>query len=182
MFNKSIAPFGLFLLLFSGSIMAQCSDLLNFSTQKLRSNETLNLCEEFSGRTLLIVNTASHCGFTPQFKGLEALYQKYRAGGLEIIGFPSNDFFQEASSEDKTADVCYVNYGVTFTMLSPSSVRGEKANPVFKQLAQLTGKSPGWNFNKYLVSPDGSIVKHYGSRVKPNNNALEQDLLGMLNR
>jgi glutathione peroxidase len=161
--------------------MAQCSDLLNYSTEKLRSNETLNLCEDFSGKTLLIVNTASHCGFTPQFKGLEDLYQKYKANGLEIIGFPSNDFFQEASSENKTADVCYINYGVTFTMLSPSSVRGKKANPLFKQLAQLTGKSPSWNFNKYLVSADESTVKHYGSRMKPIDSDLERDLLRMLN-
>jgi glutathione peroxidase len=181
MFNKSMALFAIFLLLFSGSIRAQCSDLLNFSSEKLRSNETINLCEEFESKTLLIVNTASHCGFTPQFKGLEALYQKYRKDGLEIIGFPSNDFFQEASNENKTADVCYANYGVTFTMLSPSSVKGENANALFKQLAQLTGKSPNWNFNKYLVSPDASAVNHYDSRTKPDDRTLEQDILRMLN-
>lgn len=173
--------FSISLLLISTNSFANCPALLDFESTKLHSSTTVNFCNNFKSKVLLVVNTASHCGFTPQFKGLEDLYQKYKANGLEIIGFPSNDFFQEASSENKTADVCYINYGVTFTMLSPSSVRGKKANPLFKQLAQLTGKSPSWNFNKYLVSADESTVKHYGSRMKPNDSDLERDLLRMLN-
>ena len=104
---------------------------------------------------LLVVNTASHCGFTGQFKGLEALYKKYR-------------------------EVCYINYGVTFTMLAPSAVRGSDANPLFRQLAQKTGNAPSWNFNKYLIAPDGQSVKHYGSRVKPTGSSLEQDIVQLL--
>ena len=106
---------------------AACPAFLNQDFKKLHSAQNINLCAAFAGRPLLIVNTASHCGFTPQFKGLEALHQKYQARGLVVIGFPSDDFKQEAKDEAETADICYLNYGVTFTMLSPSAVTGRDA-------------------------------------------------------
>jgi glutathione peroxidase len=122
---------------------------------------------------MLIVNTASHCGYTPQFKGLEALHRKYQARGLVVVGFPSDDFNQEAKSEAKTADVCYVNYGVTFTMLAPSLVTGAKGNPVFSELNRRAGE-PSWNFNKYLVGADGKSVQRFDSDAPQLTRAIEQ--------
>jgi glutathione peroxidase len=151
---------------------ADCPAFLNHDFKKLHSSQSINLCEQYAGRPLLIVNTASHCGFTPQFKGLEALHKKYQARGLVVVGFPSDDFKQEAKDEAEAADVCYVNYGVTFTMLSPSPVTGSAANPVFQELNRRA-TAPAWNFNKYLVSSDGKLVRHFGSRVAPESPELQ---------
>lgn len=158
---------------------ADCPAFLNHDFKKLRSSQSINLCTEYAGRPLLIVNTASHCGFTPQFKGLEALHQKYQARGLVVIGFPSDDFKQEAKDEAETADVCYVNYGVTFTMLSPSAVSGRAANPVFQELGRRSS-APSWNFNKYLVSSDGRVVRRFDSRVAPESADLQQAIEQLL--
>lgn len=152
-----------------------CHELLNYSATKLRSAEKVEFCQQFSGKALLVVNTASQCGFTPQFKDLEKLHQEY-GDKLAIIGFPSNDFKQEHSDSEKVADVCYINYGVTFTMLEPSSVRGESANKVFKMLSQKTGEQPSWNFNKYLVSADGKTAKHFASNVGPMSKEMRSEI------
>lgn len=147
-----------------------CSGWTNFELRKLRSTEMINFCE-FEGKPLLIVNTASNCGFTPQFKGLEAVHQKYKDEGLVVLGFPSDDFFQEEDDEKDTAKVCYVNYGVTFTMLSPIAVRGSDVHPLFKYLGDQAG-SPKWNFNKYLVSADRKNITKFGSTTKPSDQAF----------
>jgi len=158
---------------------ASCPAWLDHDFQKLRSTETVNLCKLSDGKPLLIVNTASHCGFTPQFKGLEALHEKYRAAGLVVVGFPSNDFFQEAKDQAETAEVCYINYGVKFTMLAPTAVRGSDVNPVFRELAKQT-EAPSWNFNKYLVAPDGKVLAHYSSTVTPESKTLNQAITSLL--
>lgn len=158
---------------------AACPAFLDHDFKKLRSPDSVNLCKENSGKPLLIVNTASHCGFTPQFKSLEALNQKYKARGLVVVGFPSDDFKQEAKEEAETAEVCYINYGVTFTMLAPTSVKGADANPVFAELGRRSA-APSWNFNKYLVSADGKRVEHFDSEVKPDSVELNTAIERML--
>lgn len=143
-----------------------CPAWLNTDMRLLRSQQSKNLCA-YAGKTLLIVNTASKCGFTPQFKELEALYQQYKARGLVVIGFPSDDFYQEAKDEEQTAKVCYANYGVTFDMYAPIAVRGSDASPLYKELARQGGGAPKWNFFKYLVNPRGEVVRRFSSQQSP---------------
>lgn len=160
-------------MLFSSFSKADCNNLLDYETRMLRSPETINLCEAYQGKVIVMVNTASQCGYTPQFKELETLYQRYKDQGLVVIGFPSNDFNQEHADEEKTASVCYINYGVTFQMLSTSSVKGDNANPVFTALAKQTGTAPRWNFTKYLVDRNGQAIKAYSSSEQPIGGELE---------
>jgi glutathione peroxidase len=166
------------LLLFSASAGAGvCPAFLNHDFKKLHSSESINICEAYAGKPLLLVNTASHCGYTPQFKGLEAIHEKFRNRGLVVIGFPSDDFNQEAHDQAETAQVCYVNYGVTFTMLAPLPVTGDAANVVFKELARQSS-APTWNFNKYLVTGDGRVARYFDSSTPPDavefQSAIEQ--------
>jgi glutathione peroxidase len=150
---------------------AACPEYMQGEYRKLHSKATVNLCELMENKPVLVVNTASYCGFTSQFKGLEALYKKYQDQGLVVVGFASDDFKQEDADEEKSAEICYLNYGVTFTMLSPTKVTGADANPFFKALAQQS-EQPKWNFNKYLLGKDGKVVEHFGSKVKPESEAL----------
>jgi glutathione peroxidase len=156
---------------FAGLAAASCPDYLNHEMRRLHSKEDVNLCEVTAGKPMLIVNTASHCGYTPQFKGLEAVHQAYKDRGLVVVGFASDSFRQEADSEAEAADVCFVNYGVSFTMLAPTPVRGSEANPVFQALGAAAGE-PKWNFNKYLVNADGTVVEHFDSGVAPTSPAF----------
>lgn len=153
-----------------------CPDVLKFAKRKLNSQEMVNLCDAYQGKALLIVNTASYCGFTPQFEGLEAMYEEYKDKDFAILGFPSHDFNQEAKDEGKTAELCELTYGVKFPMFEPISVKGEDADPMYQMLAKATGETVSWNFNKYLVDKQGNIVKHYGSRVKPTDPDLRADV------
>jgi glutathione peroxidase len=147
---------------------ASCPAWLNQDYRKLHSSQKVNICQAFAGKPLLIVNTASHCGYTPQFKGLEAAWQKYKGRGLVVVGFASDDFNQEDADEEKAAEICFLNNGVTFTMLAPTHVKGKEANPVFQELARQS-KSPAWNFNKYLVRADGKVQQYMGSGVTPES-------------
>lgn len=160
----------------------KCPLPLQHTLQKLNSSETVNLCQ-FGGQPLLVVNTASHCGFTRQFEGLQTLYSDYHERGLNVLGVPSNDFRQEARDEEKTASVCYLDYGVTFTMTSPQRVRGRAAHPLFRYLAEESGSAPRWNFYKYLLDADGNVVDVFSSRVAPDDarliEAIERVLPGV---
>ncbi|MCP5145748.1 MAG: glutathione peroxidase [Gammaproteobacteria bacterium] len=151
---------------------ADCPAWLDQDMPRLRSSETINLCDRYAGQPMLLVNTASHCGYTPQFKGLEALNKTYREKGLIVVGFPSDAFRQEADDEAETAEVCFVNYGVTFDMTGVIDVKGARAHPIFAELARQTA-APAWNFNKYLVDRDGH-VQHFGSNVTPESEELRK--------
>lgn len=146
----------------------KCPSYLKTTKQKLHSSEQVNLCELTQGKPVLIVNTASNCGYTPHFKQIEAIHKKYKDQGLVVIGFPSDDFFQEEDDEKETAKVCYINYGVSFTMLSTSPVRGSDANDVFSYLGDKSS-SPKWNFYKYLVDGNGEKVQVFSPKVEPNS-------------
>ncbi len=148
-----------------------CPAFLQHKMRKLNSKQHLDICKEFQGKTFLLVNTASNCGFTPQFKALEALYQQYKEQGLVVLGFPSDNFFQEEDEEKNTAKVCFINYGVTFPMLATIEVRGDDAHPIFAHLGEHTA-APYWNFYKYLVSSDGKSIQRFSSKVEPQASEL----------
>ncbi len=151
---------------------AACSGLLNQSFPRLQDEKPQSLCQ-YSGRVLLVVNTASYCGFTSQYKGLEALYAKYKDQGLVVLGFPSNDFGnQEPGSAKQIADFCANTYGVKFPMFGKSHVRGDEVNPLHAQLIAATGTTPKWNFYKYLIGRDGKALKAYSSMTSPDDSEL----------
>ena len=154
----------------SGGALA-CPDFLDTEMRKLSSKETINFCERYAGKPMLIVNTASNCGYTPQFYGLESLHQEYKGKGLVVIGFSSDDFFQEENDEADAATVCFEKYEVSFPVMATTSVRGQNANPVFKGLGEAQGY-PRWNFSKYVVSGDGEVVARFGSSVGPESSEL----------
>lgn len=158
---------------------AACPALLQHTFPRLQDEKPQSLCQ-YGGRVLLVVNTASFCGFTPQYEGLEKLYARYRERGLVVLGFPSNDFLQEKGSNKEIAEFCENTFGVKFPMFGRSAVRGSDANPLFRELARQTGRAPLWNFHKYLVGRDGRAVASYGSRTRPDDpellRALEQQL------
>jgi glutathione peroxidase len=155
-----------------------CPEPLNHTFKDVMGKE-VDLCQ-YADRAVLVVNTASRCGYTPQFSKLQALYDQYKDKGLVVIGFPSNDFRQELASNQEVGQFCQVNYGVKFPMMELSSVKGESANPLFRQLAKSTGTQPGWNFHKYLIAPGGKEVYSFGTHVEPDANELMWKLKPML--
>lgn len=160
-------------LTFSGMASAnECPDLLKFMKRKLNSQETVNMCSEYKGKTVLFVNTASYCGFTPQFEGLEALYETYQEQGLVVLGFPSHDFNQEDKDEGKTAELCELTYGVKFPMFEAIAVRGDDVDPLYRMLATKSGTTPKWNFYKYLMDKNGNIVDSFSQFTKPTSKSF----------
>ena len=149
---------------------ATCPALLQRSLPRLQDEKPQSLCQ-WSGQVLVVVNTASFCGYTPQYKALEALHARYARRGLVVLGFPSNDFGQQEPGDAKTiADFCENTFGVRFPMFSKTRVKPGGAGPVapfYAELAQRTGQAPAWNFHKYLVARDGRAVLSFASEVDP---------------
>jgi glutathione peroxidase len=145
---------------------AACPAVLQHTVERLQDEKPQNLCQ-YAGQVVVVVNTASFCGFTPQYKSLEELHARYKAQGLVVLGFPSNDFSQEPENNQKIADFCENTYGVKFPMFTKTTVRGSEASPLFKQLTQITDTAPKWNFYKYMISRDGKQVKSFNSAADP---------------
>lgn len=147
---------------------ATCSDLLDVTVRSLDGGETVRLCETYKDKVVLVVNTASKCGFTPQYEGLESLYETYKKDGLVVLGFPSNDFgAQEPGSEGQIKEFCRLTYGVKFPMYAKTRVRSDNADLLYQKLGYAAGEYPSWNFHKYLLNRDGQLVKSFPSKVDP---------------
>jgi glutathione peroxidase len=152
-----------------------CSGLLQHSFLRLQDEKPQSLCQ-YQGKVVVVVNTASFCGFTPQYQGLEALYAKYKDRGLVVLGFPSNDFSQETGSNKEIADFCENTFGVKFPMFTKTSVSGKDANPLFRQLAAKTGTTPRWNFYKYVIARDGISAVSFNSLTAPESRQFVQEI------
>ncbi len=149
-----------------------CPAVLQHTFPRLQDESPVQLCD-FAGKVLLVVNTASYCGFTPQYEGLERLHARYERRGLVILGFPSNDFGQqEPGTSAQIGELCFNTYGVKFPMFTKTVVVGPQANPFYSQLARATGESPRWNFHKYLIDRAGKPVASYPSRVTPESREM----------
>lgn len=160
---------------------AGCAPLLQKTFRRLQDEAPQNLCQ-YRGKVLLVVNTASYCGFTSQYEGLEKLFANQSARGLVVLGFPSNDFGQQEPGNSKQiADLCYNTYGVKFPMFEKSAVVGPAANAFYKELRVATGKSPQWNFHKYLIGRNGQVLGSYPSNTDPQDPKLLADLQRALN-
>ncbi len=160
---------------------AACPSLLDHNFTTLQDGKPMPLCQ-YAGKVILVVNTASYCGFTSQYDGLEKLYARLKDKGLVVLGFPSNDFGeQEPGSDKEIADFCRLTYGVEFPMASKTVVKGKGANAFYRQLADITGSTPKWNFHKYLINRDGTKVVAYTSFTKPEDKDLLKKIDEFLN-
>jgi glutathione peroxidase len=159
-------------------LVSACPSLLNHRFNSLQG-KPVNLCE-YANRPILVVNTASKCGYTPQFEKLEALHKRYRSRGLVVLGFPSNDFNQELASNQEIADFCRLTYFIEFPMIEKSAVRGAAADPFYRQLSAASGEAPQWNFHKYLIAPDGKTVYSFRSQIEPDSREIMDRLRPML--
>jgi len=154
---------------------ADCSALLDRSMPRLQDEKPQNLCQ-YSGKVVIVVNTASHCGFTSQYKGLESLYARYQDRGLVVLGFPSNDFgSQEPGSNQEIASFCSSTFGVKFPMFTKTRVStsaGADVNPLYADLRKITGSAPRWNFHKYVIARDGTTVESYSALTAPDDKSF----------
>ena len=158
---------------FTSTAFACESELLDHNFRRLASDEQVNLCETYAGKVILVVNTASKCGLTYQYEGLEKLHQEYSEQDFVVLGFPSNDFFgQEPGTEKQVQDFCKLTYGVKFPMFEKTVVKGDEAHAFYKGLKEVSGTYPRWNFHKFLIGRDGKLVDDFGPRTKPYSKKL----------
>ena len=150
---------------------AACPALLKHSFKRLQDEAPQDLCQ-YAGKVVLVVNTASYCGYTKQYEGLEKIFAKYGGRGFVVLGFPSNDFNQESGNAKEIADLCFNTYGVKFPMFAKTAVKGAQANPLHASLAKITGEEPKWNFNKYLIGRDGKVIEYFPSKIAPEDKQL----------
>ena len=152
---------------------SRAATLLDQDFRRLASEETVNLADAFAGKVLLIVNTASKCGNTPQYEGLEKLYEEYGEDGLVVLGFPSNDFLgQEPGTEEQIQEFCRLTYSIRFPMFEKIAVREGDAHPFYQRLAAAAGTYPTWNFHKYLIGRDGEVIAEFSPRTQPYDRKL----------
>jgi glutathione peroxidase len=156
-----------------------CPESLDFHMRPLADDESVHLCDLLGDKVVLVVNTASRCAYTPQYDGLEKLYQRYMDRGLVVVGFPSNDFAgQEPGAEKQIRDFCRLTYNVRFPMFEKVQVKGDAADPFYQYLARAAGEQPRWNFHKYLLDRNGRVVASFPSQVEPE----DERLVGMIER
>jgi len=172
---------GLLALMAATAALSFDGSLLDQEFRRLASDEVVNLGETYRGKVILVVNTASKCGNTPQYEGLEKLYDEYQDNGLVVLGFPSNDFFgQEPGTEEDIQEFCRLTYGVRFPMFEKVTVKEGEAHPFFEQLAAAAGTYPTWNFHKYLIGRDGQVVAEFSPRTQPYDDELVSSIRGAL--
>ncbi len=167
----------------SASTLACDNELLDHRFKKLAEDDEINLCDAYLGRVVLVVNTASKCGNTPQYEGLERLYDEYGHQGLVVLGFPSNDFFgQEPGTESEIQAFCRLTYGIKFPMFEKITVKKNNAHPFYHALARAAGTYPTWNFHKYLIGRDGNLIDTYSPGTQPYDNGLVEQIIAELAR
>jgi glutathione peroxidase len=150
-----------------------CPAALNFTLRELGNDKEVNLCKTYLGKVVVIVNTASKCGFTGQFEGLEKLYSDYKDKGLVVLGFPSNDFAgQDPGSEQEIKDFCQQTYGVKFPMFEKTHAAKASASPLYQTLGEMAGEYPAWNFHKYVLNTKGELIGSFSSFVTPQSDKL----------
>lgn len=173
---------GAALMLIVTTTSANEGTLLDEDFRRLAADEVVNLADTYAGKVLLVVTTASKCGNTPQYEGLEKLYEEYREDGLVVLGFPSNDFLgQEPGTEEQIQDFCRLTYSIKFPMFEKVRVKKGDAHPFFVKLADAAGTYPTWNFHKFLIGRDGQLISEFSPRTQPYDQDLIAEIRSALN-
>ena len=168
---------GALLIMTTSFAVASEGSLLDHDFRRLASDDVVNLGDEYAGKVVLVVNTASKCGNTPQYDGLEKLYQQYGDDGLVVLGFPSNDFLgQEPGTEEEIQEFCRLTYKVKFPMFEKVTVKEGKAHPFFASIAEAAGTHPTWNFHKFLIGRDGELITEFSPRTQPYDEKLVAEI------